>query len=170
MMTHAYSDLYIVDAQENLGSMFDFAVNTCKIPVEEVVSYFIESGVAKQFGDGNPRYIAGRSGCELFCDCMWKLGLQEPSLKDFPLIDISPEYWAGWALAYYQWLKNIPFEEILDAVPMEKIVRSYYPLHEADIRKFVEIMDEWIEEAKTTAQEYTQSAAYKVAMAPVPSC
>jgi possible transcriptional regulator len=53
---------------------------------------------------------------------------------------------------------------------MEKIVRSYYPLHEADIRKFVEIMDEWIEEAKTTAQEYTQSAAHKVAMAPVPSC
>lgn len=80
-------------------------------------------------------------------------------------MDGAPEYWAGWALAYYQWLKNIPFEEILDAVPMEKIVRSYYPLHEADIRKFVEIMDEWIEEAKTTSREHTQRPAHKALMA-----
>ncbi|MFC2314513.1 MAG: transcriptional regulator, partial [Selenomonas massiliensis] len=69
------------------------------------------------------------------------------------LIDISPEYWAGWALAYYQWLRNIPFEEILDAVPMEKIVRSYYPLHEADIRKFVEVMDVWMAEKNIHAPE-----------------
>ena len=29
---------------------------------------------------------------------------------------------------------------------MKKIVRSYYPLHEVDIRKFVEVMDAWMAE------------------------
>ena len=37
-------------------------------------------------------------------------------------------------------------ENLGKAVPMEKIVRSYYPLHEADIRKFVEVMDVWMAE------------------------
>lgn len=165
MMTHAYSNLYIMDAQERLGSMFDYAVNICGLSIDRAASYFVESGVAEQFGLGNPRYIAGRSGRELFCDCMWELGLEEPT-QEFGLdLGKRPEYWAGWALAYYQWLRNIPFEEILGAVPMEKIVRSYYPLHEADIRKFVEIMDEWIEEAKTASQEHTQRPIHKVAMA-----
>ncbi len=165
MMTHAYSNLYIMDAQETLGDMFDFAVNTCKIPIGTAASYFVDSGVAEQFGLGNPRYVAGRTGCELLRDCIWALGLDPLPQKDALYMDGAPEYWAGWALAYYQWLKNIPFEEILDAVPMEKIVRSYYPLHEADIRKFVEIMDEWIEEAKTTSREHTQRPAHKALMA-----
>ena len=33
MMTRSYSDLYIADAQVNLGNMFDYAVNTCHIPI-----------------------------------------------------------------------------------------------------------------------------------------
>ena len=70
----------------------------------------------------------------------------------------------GVALAYYQWLRCIPFETILAAVPMEQIERSYYPLHEADIRKFVEIMDEWMREKavhpQTKNHTHTLQAAY----------
>ena len=39
MATTAYSDLYILDAQENLGNMFDYAVNTCHIPIGQAAAY-----------------------------------------------------------------------------------------------------------------------------------
>lgn len=157
MMTRSYSDLYIEDAQENLGNMFDYAVNTCHISIEETAAYFMDSGVADQFGKGNPRYVAGRTGCELLWDCLWELNIEQPPQPPALYAEKSPEYWAGWALAYYQWLKNIPFETILEAVPMKKIVRSYYPLHEADIRKFVEVMDAWMAEKNVHTPRSRQS-------------
>ena len=47
---------------------------------------------------------------------------------------------------------------------MEQIERSYYPLHEADIRKFIEIMDEWMREKavhpQTKNHTHTLQAAY----------
>ena len=130
----------------NLGNMFDYAVNTCHIPIGKAAEYFVDSGVADQFGKGNPRYVAGRTGCELLWDCLWELNMEQPPYPAALYAEKTPAYWAGWALAYYQWLRSISFEEILTAVPMEQIERSYYPLHEADIRKFIEIMDEWMHE------------------------
>ena len=65
MTTRSYSDLYIADAQVNLGNMFDYAVNTRHIPIGKTAEYFVNSGVADQFGKGNPRHVAGRTGCEL---------------------------------------------------------------------------------------------------------
>ena len=126
--------------------MFDYAVNTCHIPIGKAAEYFVDSGVADQFGKGNPRYVAGRTGCELLWDCLWELNMEQPPYPAALYAEKTPAYWAGWALAYYQWLRSISFEEILTAVPMEQIVRSYHPLHEADIRKFIEIMDEWMHE------------------------
>ena len=88
MPTRAYSDLYIVDAQENLGNMFDYAVNTCHISIGETAAYFMDSGVADQFGKGNPRYVAGRTGCELLWDCgvLGRMGTcLLPMAEEYPL-------------------------------------------------------------------------------------
>lgn len=56
--------------------------------------------------------------------------------------DRSPEYWAGWALAYYQWETAMPFEEILGYIPLDEIIRVYSPYHEMDIRHFCDWMNE----------------------------
>ena len=50
--------------------------------------------------------------------------------------DRSAEYWAGWALAYYQWETNLTFRRITDTVPVDEIVALYTPYHEMDIRQF----------------------------------
>ena len=55
-------------------------------------------------------------------------------------VDKSPEYWTGWAVAYYQWYRNYKFQEIQSKVPVSEVVKMYI-LHEADVMKFVEIMD-----------------------------
>ena len=58
--------------------------------------------------------------------------------------DKSPEYWAGWALAYYQWSTSYGFMYIFKAVPFTYILKMYGIYHEMDIMKFVDAMDERI--------------------------
>jgi DNA-binding transcriptional regulator YiaG len=57
-------------------------------------------------------------------------------------VDRSPEYWAGWALAYYQWSTALSFREIVAAVPLHEIIMLYEPYHEMDIRQFCDKMSE----------------------------
>lgn len=133
---------------QNLGDFFDFAINTCHYDPEDVVDLWIDSGIADEFGYGMPVYLVGRTGCEMFRDCLWKLDIPQPKEKDILYFDKSPEYWAGFVLAHYQWKKNKPFKEILDKVSISQIIKSYHPLHEADYSKFEECMDDWILKAE----------------------
>ncbi len=59
----------------------------------------------------------------------------------------SEEYWAGWALAYYQWEAGMSFEEINLYVPIKEVMSMYYPFHEMDIRQFVDAMNVMIGES-----------------------
>ena len=58
----------------------------------------------------------------------------------------SIEYWIGWAIAYYQWYSDRSYSEIFEVYSFEDLQNMYYPLHEADITKFVEIVDKKIKE------------------------
>lgn len=62
--------------------------------------------------------------------------------------DRSPEFWTGWALAYYQWFTGLRFAEIEQAVPITKVHSLYIPYHEMDIRQFVDRMNEQYRIAK----------------------
>jgi DNA-binding transcriptional regulator YiaG len=55
-------------------------------------------------------------------------------------VDRTPEYWAGWVLANAQWYLNKSFNDILAVMPFSKLVGMYYPYHEADEMKTVEII------------------------------
>lgn len=54
----------------------------------------------------------------------------------------SPEYWAGWFLAYFKWYPNKSFKEFLDVVPLHTLILRYSPYHETPEEK----TDERIEE------------------------
>ena len=90
--------------------------------------------------------------------------LRAASLSGGTLCGENARILGGMGTCLLQWLRCIPFGTILAAVPMEQIERSYYPLHEADIRKFVEIMDEWMREKavhpQTKNHTHTLQAAY----------
>ena len=53
----------------------------------------------------------------------------------------SKEYWIGWAVAYYQLYSDRKYSEIFAVVSFEELEKMYYTLHEANITKFVEIID-----------------------------
>lgn len=136
-MIHAYDRDYLYYAQNNLGHMLDFAVNTCDFEINDFFNMFLASNVCKQFEDGNPAYLVGKTGCELVRLIISEIKEQEIEEEDVMYMDRSPEYWLGWSLAHYVWEKNYKFEYIFRAVLPEHLIGMYDTLHEADISKFV---------------------------------
>jgi DNA-binding XRE family transcriptional regulator len=141
MVINAYSADYLDKVQENIGHMFDFATNTLDYDIDQFCDMFIVSGIASQIENANPRYLVGKTGCELAKEVLEKVG-KPTTHKDEMYLDKSPEYWVGWALAYYEWHSAISFYKITKAVPASIILCMYPTLHEADISKFVSIMEE----------------------------
>lgn len=141
-MRCAYDQEYLPLAQRVLGDMYDFAVNTLNFTLQEFHKMFLVSGMAHQFEIGNSTYVAGKNGCEVARCVVEQCCGYEPEEEDFMFLDKSPEYWTGWALAYYQWKSGLDFRRINGCVPIEQIRGMYDTLHEADISRFVTIMDE----------------------------
>ena len=137
----AYDEKYLDDAMKNLGEAFDYAVNACNKDADEFASLFLATGVADCYGKGNPKYVAGKSGTELVMDIVVSAG----ECMNFPEFQIeyecSAEYWAGWTLAYYQWITGRTYRDILGKVSMTDILKLYPTLHEASEDKFVDTLD-----------------------------
>ena len=141
MVIHAYDEIYTQYAQDILGHAVDFAVLTLDIDPDLFGSAFVVSNVSKQFAYGNPRYVAGMNGCELARMILDETHITYPATEDVMFLDKSPEYWAGWALAFYQWFSGRSFHDILDAVPLSQIINMYSVFHEMDISQFSNHMD-----------------------------
>ena len=141
MAIRAYDELYLSGAQNILGHALDFAIMTLAIEPNIFGNALAVAESAKQFSEGNPRYIAGMNGCELARAILDDAGVNYPEAEDEMFLDKSPEYWAGWALAYYQWSTALSFMEILRAVSLEDIIRMYPLYHEMDLTHFVDQMN-----------------------------
>ena len=107
-MARAYKKTYLNDAMRNLAVMMDCGVRKYGYTVGEFYQKFLASGVSRQFGLGNPRYLVGMSGAEL-ADLVVTESGGTVSDKNDGTYTIGPEYWAGWVLAYYQWLSRRSF-------------------------------------------------------------
>ena len=140
-MTNAYSSLYIENAQKTLGGMLHYAVYDLKWRIDDFFRAFINSGIAYRFGIGEPKYTVGMSGPEVAMDVVYRVTGEYPDIMPSYYFDRTPEYWAGWAVAYYEWARDIPFDKIEEYVGINKIVEMYHPYHEADISKFIDKMD-----------------------------
>ena len=64
MAIRAYDESYLSGAQNILGHAVDFAVMTLAIEPNDFGNALAVSESAKQFSEGNPRYVAGMNGCE----------------------------------------------------------------------------------------------------------
>ena len=141
-MTHAYSESYLNDAKARLSQFFDYLINDCGMKPDWVVSIFLASGYAEQFERGSPAVLAGMSGVELARAVVEKTykkkKLPEPGITE----GLSPEYWAGWALAEFQWYSGKRFKDIFDHVKLSEIIAMYPVYHEMDITAFLEMMEE----------------------------
>jgi len=148
-MGRAYKKTYLNGAMHNLAVMMDCGVRKYGYPIEEFYQKFLASNVSRQFANGNPRYLVGHSGAEL-TDMVVQLSGRDISESNDGTYTVGPEYWAGWALAYYQWRTRRSFTYMQkNGLGINEVVNMYYPLHEADLMKFVNAADSIIKKNKT---------------------
>ena len=143
---HAYQEIYLNKVQSMLGVAFDYAINACTIPGEEFIKQFIASSVSIKLENGEPEYIAGKSGIELAVDIVFETTGETIENEFINNYSFSPEYWIGWAVAYYQWWSSQKYSTIFNVFSFNDLKKIYYTLHEADISKFVDIADRRIKE------------------------
>lgn len=141
MTTHAYSQLYLSKASRAIGNMLHDAVIEFGMNGEDFLKRFIQSNVAEEIESGNPKYIAGKSGLELFLEVMEKTTGITYDAKLIESYERSPVYWVGWMLTHYQWYSSHTFKSIIDTVPYNELLGLYGTLHEADIEKSYEVLD-----------------------------
>lgn len=145
-MIHAYQEIYLSKAQAVLGDAFDYAVNTCDIPGSDFVKLFLTSSVSKRMENGEPAYLSGKSGIEIVREIVAETKGQELQIEAQDRFERSKEYWIGWTVAYYQWYSGRKYRDIFKVISFEDLQKMYYTLHEADITKFVDIVDSKIKE------------------------
>jgi len=142
LMTNAYDRAYLVHARQVLGRMLDFACHGLGHSAKDFWEMFLASGVAAAFGAGDVRYIAGMSGYELVYEVLDRCGEKYRRPVDpVPPDGKSPEFWAAWSVAHYQWLRGLDFARIDAVATIDDIVAMYHPYHEMDISQFCDEMD-----------------------------
>lgn len=149
MTTHAYSQLYLSKASRAVGNMLHDAVIGFGMDGEDFLKRFIQSDVAEEIESGNPKYIAGKSGLELFLEVMEKTTGKAYDTELIENYERSPVYWVGWMLTHYQWYSGRTFKSILDTVPYNELLGLYVTLHEADIEKSYEVLDAHFEKSES---------------------
>ncbi len=147
MTIRAYSELYLNDAVKSLASAFDYAINTCKQEPNFFTALFVQSGIAEQFERGNPAVISGKSGEEMVMNILHSVYPNEELPKPAFSEERTPAYWAGWALAQYQWKSAKRFKDIFNRIPLSEIIAMYPTFHEMDISRFCESMERRYNEA-----------------------
>lgn len=141
-MIRAYDKVYLEKAQTALGRMLDFAVYDLNYDLRSFFDLFISSGIAARFELGDFTVIVGMSGVELCYLVLEKANQTVNRIKPRYTMNRSPEYWTGWALAYYQWYTALRFQQITQYIPINEILNLYTPYHEMDIRQFCDKMNE----------------------------
>ena len=152
MMTPAYEETYLNDAMDSLGNMMDYAVNDCGQDPDIFFTRFIASGLAENIERGNPKYVGGMSGVELATEVFRRVTGVAPQVPANLSPDKNAVYWAGWALAYYQWRSGLRFRDLAEGGLTFSKVLSMYILHEADISKFVEAANKIVGENLATRE------------------
>lgn len=143
-MMHAYDEMYLEKARIALGRMFDFVVYQLGYNINKFFEMFIVSGLAKRFENGDVSLLVGKSGVEMGYEVIYKTFGEFQPIEIEYTVNRSPEYWAGWVLAYYQWQSGKSFSSINKEISLEVILEMYYPYHEMDIRQTIDAIEQLV--------------------------
>lgn len=141
-MMRAYDEIYLERARNVMANMFDYAVCHKGYELTSFFERFLNSDICGRFENGEAAIVAGKSGIEITYEIMGLNPESDLQMNIHVSISRSPEYWLGWALAYYQWYRDIGFAEIVQSVSIDEIREMYYPYHEMDVQQFADKMDE----------------------------
>lgn len=134
----AYAETYLADAKDHLGDMFDYAVNTMGMAIRDIFERFAYCGTGEMFEIGHPLFVAGMCGSDLARRVLENTGHPGP----------YPD-------------SGLRFRDIdRYGLPIEEVVRMYYPLHEADISKFLDIASRRVKIPPVSLKELRKNVGF----------
>lgn len=131
MAIQSYNEFYLPYVSENLGTMFEHAIDSGKNPII-FWNTFIVSNVAKQIEIGNPKYLTSSA-------LDYLIELYGKGISNRQHIAKDRYYWAGWILAQFQYYTGYSFYKINKYLSIERVLDMYPTLHEADVTKFYDV-------------------------------
>lgn len=159
-MIHAYQEMYLAKAMSLMGDMMDYAVNDAGLDADNYFKLFLSSPICKEIENGSPKYVLGYSGIDIVKEVVLSKMGREIDAQSNENFTRTPEYWAGWAICYYQWYSARRFAEIHNVLPFTTLLSLYTTLHEADISKFVSVVGKKLLEAYPDTRLKTIRTAY----------
>lgn len=126
----AYSDVYLNDAVESQGKLFDFVAHS--FPDKDTKNFiqtYMASRTRKSIDEAKA-YVITMNAEEL-----WDYFLKTEGYKlreGDALQGFLPD-WIGEFYAYYQWHYNIPSSELIKKVPIEFLIKAYGGLHDLEL-------------------------------------
>lgn len=166
-MKTAYSEAYLQEAMTNMAEMIDYIANDCRADRNEFFRLFISSGLADEFGCGNPKYVAGMSGAELAWETWRIMGIRAEHPDVGLRLCRTADYWEGWILAYAQWKLNQTYRKIMTGISFSELDTMYPRFHEMPEDRFVEklqLMLEQPESRDTKLAQFRRLRAYSQKM------
>ena len=139
-MIQEYKKMQISKNSGIIGDLFDFLVNECKIDSNKVVEFFLKSKVCKKIENKEYNYLIGKSGIELGLEILEEFDIEVENYSTISFVR-SQEYWCGWAISYFHHINDVKYSKIFEIVTFDDLLRMYPTLHEADITKFIEVLD-----------------------------
>lgn len=143
-MQHAYNELYLGKARTSMAVMLDFAVHSLHQNADDFFGLFVTTGLADLFGRGDIRIIAGMSGVELAYKVLSDSGIPAEHVSYRYTSGRSREFWAGWAIAMYQWETSFSFADIIKSVSTSSIIAVCSEYRDAEIREITASMS-WMD-------------------------
>ena len=144
-MIRAYDECYLPGAKRRLGFALQYAVDDCGVDPDAFARAFVGTGYARGFAEGDPWIVAGMSGVELARRVLRESGLAT-SLPDPNYAEArTPEHWAGFVMARYQWERAVSFDALFRQVLPSEIVGLYPMYHEMPETRLAEELDSRME-------------------------
>jgi len=130
-----------------MGDVFDIAVNDYGYDGDTFAQMFCGGDICRRIENGEPAYLLGKSGAEVVSGFLERTAEKEYMVREItsPRYGRSPEFWAGWAAAYFQWNSRMSYEQLFQKILFSELVSLYPALHEADITKVADVMESRIE-------------------------
>ena len=157
---HAYLETLLSDVRSRVADILEYAVVDCHLTPDMFFALFVASDYRSALERGDRRVALGMSGIEIAQAVL----REKMGRTDFPTaaprFNRTPEYWAGWALAYYQWRSGYTYAEIISVIKVSEIVALYNPYHEGPEDKFADMMDALMHEKLQTTRLARVRAAY----------
>ena len=141
-MIRAYDEMYLRNARSLLADSIDYATYTEGYDPCDYYNMFIKCDIARKYEKGDPFVISGMSGTELALRVIEKYTGEYDQKERIVYAGRSREYWAGWAIAYYQWFSACSLIMLEELLPFDKILLMYDKYHEMDIMHFVDKVEE----------------------------